>query len=74
MMKVVIGLCERVSWEKSCRETQSQSRSSSTLDQTQGEFTTVPSRSVETRLNATNETLINPNDAHQGFCDVATLP
>lgn len=70
MMKVVIGLCERVSWEKSCRETQSQSRSSSTLDQTQGEFTTVPSRSVETRLNATNETLINLNYAHQGFSDM----
>lgn len=69
-MKVVIGLCERVSREKSRRETQSQSRSSSTLDQTQGEFTTVPSHSVETRLNATNETLIKPNHAHQGFSDV----
>ncbi len=69
MMKVVIGLCERVSREKSRRETQSQSRSSSTLDQTQGEFTTVPSHSVETRLNATNKTLIKPNNAHQGFAD-----
>ncbi|KAL1268322.1 hypothetical protein QQF64_033685, partial [Cirrhinus molitorella] len=63
----------RVSREKSRRETQSQSRSSSTLDQTQGEFTTVPSHSVETRLNATNETLINPNHAHQGFSDVIMI-
>lgn len=55
-MKVVIGLCERVSREKSLRETQSQSRSSSTLGQTHGEFAAEPSRSAETGLNATNET------------------
>lgn len=73
MMKVVIGLRERVSREKSRRETQSQSRSSSTLDQTRGEFAAVPSCSVETRLNATNEALIKPNHVHQGFSDLSRI-
>lgn len=40
-------------------ETQSQSRSSSTLDGTQGDFTSVLSCCVEARLNAINGTLIN---------------
>lgn len=72
-MKVVIGLCERVSREKSRRETQSQSRSSSTLDQTRGEIAAAPSRSVETGLNATNEALIKPNRVHQGFSDLSRI-
>lgn len=72
-MKVVIGLCERVSREKSRRETQSQSRSSSTLDQTRGESAAVPSRSVETRLNATNEPLIKQNHVHQGLSDLSRI-
>lgn len=66
MMKVVIGLCEILSWEK----TQTQSRSSSTPDETQGDFTGMLSCSVEARLNATNGTLMNPNGVRQSFSRV----